>query len=705
MSHSTVHVHKFCDRVEISNTNSVRGKRKRNDPHRFLAFAHRKISARPPYRMEDIIPRSPNTSVAEPVSEADALRLRKALRHLKSSLTVTDKEVVALIEEWQEALEEAERCEARSAKHRAQAEELDARMFEWRQTAAECFHQVSTKLSSAALDVHLHTAPFVAIDQQQALQLQCWLLEGRAWKPIRLAIGNGYLVYTQTKKSLFTRRTRRVQVSLELSSIESARADGDVLLPLGPCCSGVEARWQWTCVLGASGRALYNNRRELLVFSCESELGMLFWTRELHIAKGLPPPEPQWEQGGYAPGSVVAPPQSAFNAFAHKNTALDALQQQQNNTGATGYAHGGGGSSSRYGGPSAMSPPTAGPSRWLPSRLGRPGRLSDAFARTETGGGATTRPDRDARDLAPTSPPPAPQPAGVCGGGQEASSHAADLPLPQTTPMQRPPPITTPIRFPPPGSGSTIAPVPPVSVPSPSPGVQSSGGTGPAGSFGMSAPAPPPPVQTEGPATPDRALVVDSGRGTLMDGAAGAGAVAPPPSASSRPATVQEPLPARLPPQRRPTVAPSSPSSATDRSLPPGGSGMAARAPPSGVPARAPSSAGALPPLRSGSGGPPAPRPLSGRGGGGSARQLGGGVPPPRPLSGGAPPPRSLSSGGAPPPRPLSSGGAPPRPIGGAAPMPRRSSGVPVPVRPPPGGEPRPAGGGPPPPPRSSARI
>ena len=37
------------------------------------------------------------SSSSVPVTEADALRLRKALRHLKSSLTLTDKEVVALI--------------------------------------------------------------------------------------------------------------------------------------------------------------------------------------------------------------------------------------------------------------------------------------------------------------------------------------------------------------------------------------------------------------------------------------------------------------------------------------------------------------------------------------------------------------------------------------------------------------------------------
>ena len=195
-------------------------------------------------------------------SESEALRLRKALRHLKDSLTTTDKDVRDDIEEWQEALEEAERCEKQAYKLRVKADELDVQMEEWRQTAAECFQRVSQKLTSAALDVHLHTAPFVTIDQQQALQLQCYLLEGRSWVPIRLAIGNGCLTWTKHPKSPFTRRARRVQMSLDLSYIDAARADGDVLTQLS-CCAGVEVRWQWTCLLSPGGRDIC--KRELLV--------------------------------------------------------------------------------------------------------------------------------------------------------------------------------------------------------------------------------------------------------------------------------------------------------------------------------------------------------------------------------------------------------------------------------------------------------
>lgn len=412
-------------------------------------------------------------SSSQPVTEADALRLRKALRHLKSSLTLTDKEVVALIEEWQEALEEAEQCETRSAKFRAQADELDKRVAEWRQTAAECFKRVSVKLSSAALDVHLVSAPFVAIDQQQALQLQCWLLEGRTWKPIRLAIGNGRLVYSQQLKSMLTRRTRRVQVSLELASIETARSDGDVLLPLGGCCGDVETRWQWTCFLSPAGRAVYNSKRSHLVFTCESELGMEFWVRELHAAKGLPPPATTGAAlhthglvGGPAPPAAA---QSALEAFTNNDAALQ-------NTGATG---------------SRVTPsPTgaAGAAGWNPTRLG--GRLSDAFARTDGGK------DRSARFPPPTTPHQGPG-----GAYRFPPPGSSDSSVPG-----RGPPLATPVRLPPPGAaggamstgGGRIT-VPPVMVPSPASPSLGPSTMPPPGFVGGASPGP----------APDKALLTE----------------------------------------------------------------------------------------------------------------------------------------------------------------------------------------------------
>ena len=141
-----------------------------------------------------------------------------------------------------EALEECEKCERKAQRCRREAEEQDLKWHEWRQTAAECFRQVSLKLSSEALNVHWHTAPFVAIESQQALQLQCWLLEGRRWVSVRLTIGGGALVYTRQTRSVLTRRTSRVQVALNLEWIDEARADGDVIVTSG--CCGVEPRWR-----------------------------------------------------------------------------------------------------------------------------------------------------------------------------------------------------------------------------------------------------------------------------------------------------------------------------------------------------------------------------------------------------------------------------------------------------------------------------
>ena len=116
--------------------------------------------------------KSPSAALSTTTSSGEALRLRTALVSLKDSLETTDRDVIVLLEEWQEALEEAQDCEKKSAELRAKADELDMRVYEWRQTAADRFQQVSAKLSSAALDVHLHTASFVAVDQQQALRVK-----------------------------------------------------------------------------------------------------------------------------------------------------------------------------------------------------------------------------------------------------------------------------------------------------------------------------------------------------------------------------------------------------------------------------------------------------------------------------------------------------------------------------------------------------
>jgi hypothetical protein len=222
---------------------------------------------------------------AEP-TESEALRLRRALEELRLSLSESDDEVVELIERWQDSLDSCEGCERRLVKLNNQVEAQKAQLEEWRQYAGDCFRAVAAKLASTARNAHVHTAPFVTIDHQQALQLHCWLLEGRSWRPVRLSLGGGQLAFTKSTRSRLTRRLRQVKVAIDLDWIEGASGDGDVLVSSG-CCS-VEARWQWSLLLGPVGREVF--RARALTFSCETESGMDFWPREVHAAKGLPPP-------------------------------------------------------------------------------------------------------------------------------------------------------------------------------------------------------------------------------------------------------------------------------------------------------------------------------------------------------------------------------------------------------------------------------
>lgn len=229
---------------------------------------------------------TPSTALSTTTSSGEALRLRTALVSLKDSLETTDRDVIVLLEEWQEALDDCDTCEAHIAKLSERIREQDERLRELRQTAADCFRKVSLRLTGAAHDVHIQTAPFVTIQHQQALQLQCWLLEGRSWREVRLALTGGQLVYTKHTRSVYTGRKRQVQVVLELDWIDGASVDGDVLIRTS--CCGIDPRWQWSCHLSAAGREIV--RRDALVFCCETEAGMDFWVRELYTAKGMVQP-------------------------------------------------------------------------------------------------------------------------------------------------------------------------------------------------------------------------------------------------------------------------------------------------------------------------------------------------------------------------------------------------------------------------------
>ena len=220
-------------------------------------------------------------AITGPTQEGDALRLRQALHQLRLNLQVTDGEVIELLEDWQDAADRCEKAEKKAAKLRTEADEQEIKAEWHRQRAAFLFQVVSSKLASTAHGVHLATAPFVQTGNQQALQLQCWLLQGRRWRPVRIKVADGQLVYTRLSRSMFTRRRTLTQVALALTWIDGTRADGDVLINTGPC--SVEARWQWTCVLGASGRERLKVNE--LVFCCESESAMHFWACEVHNAR------------------------------------------------------------------------------------------------------------------------------------------------------------------------------------------------------------------------------------------------------------------------------------------------------------------------------------------------------------------------------------------------------------------------------------
>ena len=219
-------------------------------------------------------------------TEGEALRLRRALADLRSSLESADKEVIVLLEEWQEALDDCDSCEAHIAKLQDRIRYQEIRLRELREVAASCFRKVSLRMTGAAQEVHIQSAPFVTIEHQQALQLQCWLLEGRSrWREVRVALSGGQLIYTRLTRSAFTRRKRHVQVAVDLAWIDGASADGDVLV--GTSCCGVEPRWQWSIRLSAAGRDQL--KRDVLVFCCETEAGMGFWANEINALKGRPP--------------------------------------------------------------------------------------------------------------------------------------------------------------------------------------------------------------------------------------------------------------------------------------------------------------------------------------------------------------------------------------------------------------------------------
>ena len=118
------------------------------------------------------------------------------------------------------------------------------------------------------------------------------------------------------------------------------------------------------------------------VLSCESEMGMDYWARDLHIAKGLSPPPP-WRQfmphavgfqhsGGAGPLALTSNLASNATSNAIMDDDLDARTPTQPRR-AAGI---------------------------LSGLLSRPGRLNDAFAKEGGGGGTTSMGgDRDARGV------------------------------------------------------------------------------------------------------------------------------------------------------------------------------------------------------------------------------------------------------------------------------------------------------------------
>ena len=237
-------------------------------------------------------------------TEGEALRLRRALADLRSSLESADKEVIVLLEEWQEALDDCDSCEAHIAKLQDRIRYQEIRLRELREVAASCFRKVSLRMTGAAQEVHIQSAPFVTIEHQQALQLQCWLLEGRSrWREVRVALSGGQLIYTRLTRSAFTRRKRHVQVAVDLAWIDGASADGDVLVGTslwGGATLAVSIR------LSAAGRDQL--KRDVLVFCCETEAGMGFWANEINALKGRPPaPAARAPRAAVGGGGCVPP--------------------------------------------------------------------------------------------------------------------------------------------------------------------------------------------------------------------------------------------------------------------------------------------------------------------------------------------------------------------------------------------------------------
>ena len=256
---------------------------------------------------------SSHDEITGPTHESDALRLRRALQRLRLNLQEADKEVVELLEEWQEEAEACEEKEQSAANHQARADELDAEADEHRQRAAYLFQVVAAKLASTALTAHVQTAPFVHLEHQQALQLQCWVRLGKRWLPVRLKVGDGHLTYTRVSRSFWTRREIVQQLSIGLDRIDSTHEDGERLINTGMC--SVEARWQWACFLSAEGRQQFQSDK--LVFGAETEAAMRFWAREVDVARMyLDKYGPVRSPGGrvLSPHFLPAPPQHALPA-------------------------------------------------------------------------------------------------------------------------------------------------------------------------------------------------------------------------------------------------------------------------------------------------------------------------------------------------------------------------------------------------------
>ena len=152
---------------------------------------------------------------------------RAAEKHAVTAVTVVSAVTAVTAEQC------CHRCERAAEKHTEKARTLATEALQHRRAAEATFEEITRRLSGAAYHMHRSTAPFVVVDQQQALALKSWQRLGRSWVEVRLSLRDGFLTVFPAQRRWFS--WGRLQRSLPLRAISAVRAHGGVVARDGFC--------------------------------------------------------------------------------------------------------------------------------------------------------------------------------------------------------------------------------------------------------------------------------------------------------------------------------------------------------------------------------------------------------------------------------------------------------------------------------------